>query len=269
MASILKSVPMTPPTPAAPTAPATPDYGLLEQEFIDPYHAWKQSPGPQTMTPLLTAINPVIDSAMRTYAAKGSPTLRSQAKIMAADAINKYDPSRGKLRTHLMYNLQGLRRAGTQESQIIRLPERVGIDLYHLRQSENELRDQLGREASIGELADHTGLSKRRIAYVRKAQPGLPEGMLAPEGEAGEEQAALGPAVQTADTERIWHDYVYHDLTPVDQIIMEHTLGLYGKPILPKKEIASKLGISPGAVTQRAAKIQEKIDKREELSPLL
>lgn len=266
MASMLKTVPMTPP-PIVPT-PQEPG-NLLETEFANPYNAWKAAPGPKTMTPLLSAITPVLDSALRTYAAKGSPTLRSQAKIMAADAIGKYDPTRGKLRTHLMYNLQGLRRAGTQESQIIRLPERVAIDLYHLRQHENELRDQHGRDPSVSELADKSGLSKRRIQYIRKAQPGMPEGMLASEGDVGEEQAALGPAVQQADAERVWHEYIYHDLHPTDQVIMENTLGLFGRPVLPKKEIAKRLNISPGAVTQRAAKIQAKIDRREELSPLL
>lgn len=263
----LIKVPMTPPAATAP-APAPPTT-LLEPEFHDHYHTWKAAPGPKTMAPLLQAINPVIDSAMRTYAGKGSPTLRSRAKIMASEAINKYDPEKGKLRTHLMYHLQGLRRAGTQEGQIIQLPERVAIDLYHLRQHENDLQDQLGRQPSVAELADKSGLSTRRIHYIRRAQPGLPEGMLATEGDVGEEQAALGPAVQQADAERMWHEYIYHDLSPADQVIMEHTLGLYGQPVLPKKEIAEKLGISPGAVTQRAAKIQEKLDKREELSPLM
>lgn len=263
MAQQLFKVPMTPPAPA----PAlTEQETLLEPEFAPHYQAWKAAPSPKTMTPMLKAINPVIESAMRTYAAKGSPTLRSQAKLIAADAIGKYDPARGKLRTHLMYHLQGLRRAGTQEGQIIKIPERVGIDMYHMRQAENELRDKFGRSPSMAELADHTGLSKKRIMYVRRAQPGLPEGMLSSEGEAGEEQTALGPAVQTPESERIWHEYVYHDLQPTDQLIMEHTLGLFGRPILPKKAIAAKLRISPGAVTQRAEKIQALVDKREELS---
>jgi DNA-directed RNA polymerase specialized sigma subunit len=241
---------------------------MLEDEFTEPYKAWKAAPGPATMTPLLKSLNPVIDSAMRTYAGKGSPTLRSRAKLIMADAINKYDPSRGKLRTHLMYNLQGLRRANAQENQIITLPERVAIDLYHLKQHEGNLRDELGRDPSMNELADRSGLSRRRISYINKSQPGLPEGMLSSEGNAGEEQVALGPAVQQADAERVWHEYIYHDLQPADQIIMEHTLGLFGKPTLPKKQIAVMLGISSGAVTQRAAKIQEKIDRREELSPM-
>ena len=264
----LIKVPMTPPEPA-PVESVMPDYGLLESEYTEPYHAWKQAPGPKTMTPMLKAINPVLDSALRTYATKGSPTLRSQAKLLAAEAINKYDPTRSKLQTHLMYNLQGLRRASGREGQIIHLPERIGIDLFHLRQSEEELQDKLGRNPSSSELADHTGLSKRRIAYIRKAQPGMPESMIMQKSDEGEEQAPVGPAVRSPDSERIWQEFVHGDLTPPDQLIMEHTLGLFGQPVLHKKEIARRLNMSPGAVTQRATKIQEKLDKQEELNPLI
>ncbi len=253
-------VKVTPPE----TEPALPQESLIEPEFADHYQAWKDNPTPTTMGGMIKAVNPVIESAVKTYG-RPSPTLRSRAKVISADAINKYDPSKGKLRTHLMYHLQGLRRYSTREQQVIRLPERVSLDLYRIREAENELKDTLGRDPSVAELADRTGLSKRRIGYVRKAQPGMAEGSLAPVGEPGEEQAQLGPAVQSASGEEAWQNFVYHDLGPMDQLIMEHTLGLYGKPILPKKEIARKAGITPGAVSQRAAKIQAQLNRQEEL----
>jgi DNA-binding NarL/FixJ family response regulator len=46
---------------------------------------------------------------------------------------------------------------------------------------------------------------------------------------------------------------------------MEHTVGLHGKKVLPKQGIAAKLNLSPGAISQRAAKIQEKLNRKEEL----
>lgn len=237
---------------------------LLEPEFADHFNDWKKAPTPQTTSLLLKAVNPVIDSALKTYGGRGSsPTLRSKARLMAVDAFKRYDPSRAKLRTHLMSHLQGLRRASAQESQIISIPERVGLDLHKLRLAENELGDKLSREPSTMELADHTGLSHKRIEYIRKAQPGLSEGALAPEGEA-EEGQGIGPAI-TSPESQAWVNFVYHDLNPVDQIIMEHSLGLHGKQILPKQLIAAKLKLSPGAISQRAAKIQEKINKKDEL----
>lgn len=237
---------------------------LLEPEFSKPYQAWKDEPTPLATHAMLTALNPVLDSAMRSYGGKkASPTLRSKAKLLALDALGKYDPMKAKLRTHLMVNLQSLRRAATQEGQIISIPERVGLDLYHLNEAENKLRDKLGRDPSDAELADHTGLSRKRLGYIRMAKPGYAEGSLFNQGEdGGVEQAA--PAVQSTNHDA-WYDFVYHDLHPIDQLIMEHSLGLHGKPILPKQVIAYKLRLSPGAVSQRAAKIQAQLDKQEDL----
>jgi len=241
-----------------------PDMQLLEPEFKEHFDTWKATPNPQTTGNLLKVVDPVIDSALKTYAGRAtSPTLRSKAKLLAVDAFQRYDPSRAKLRTHLMSHLQGLRRASAQESQIISIPERVGLDLHRLRMSENELRDKLGRDPSDMELADHTSLSRKRIEYIRKAQPGLAEGALAPEGEADEGQG-IGPGVVGPEN-NTWVNFIYHDLSPVDQVIMEHTLGLHGKPVLPKQHIAAKLRLSPGAISQRAAKIQEKLDRKDEL----
>jgi DNA-directed RNA polymerase specialized sigma subunit len=239
----------------------------LEPDYETHYQTWKDDPGPHTMGPLLKAVNPVIDSALKSYGgfSSASPTLRTRAQLLAADAIKSYDPQRAKLRTHLMTNLQGLRRYAAREGQVVRVPERVGIDLHRLKNSEAELRDQFNREPSMAELADHSGLSRRRIQHVRRAGGlGMTESQTHGVGEDGDINTH-GPAVVSTDGDRVWHEFVYGDLDPVDQKIMEHSLGLFDQPVLPKKLIARKLGISPGAVSQRSARIQKLIDRRDEL----
>jgi DNA-binding NarL/FixJ family response regulator len=46
---------------------------------------------------------------------------------------------------------------------------------------------------------------------------------------------------------------------------MEHTLGMNNKKVLSNQEIARKLGLSPGAISQRKARIQQLLDRREDL----
>jgi DNA-binding NarL/FixJ family response regulator len=48
---------------------------------------------------------------------------------------------------------------------------------------------------------------------------------------------------------------------------MEHTLGLHGKKVLSNQEIARKLRLTPGAVSQRKATIQQLLNQEQELSP--
>jgi DNA-directed RNA polymerase specialized sigma subunit len=235
---------------------------LLEPEFEPHFNAWKTSPTPDNTTNLLKSIHPVLTAAIRSYGTPGSPTLYSRAKIMALDAMKRYDPSRAKLRTHLMFQLQGLRRHAARESQILSIPEQVALDLNHVRESENILRDNLGRDPSDAELADHTNLSIKRLTYIRKARPSYSEGIFQRPSEEGEDY--YSPPIQERNNVRQWQEFVYHDLSPIDQVIMEHTLGLHNKPVLQNQELAKRLGVSPGAVSQRKARIQGKLDLRDE-----
>ena len=237
----------------------------LEPTFEPHYNAWKSNPNPQTTGNLLKVLDPVINEAIRTYGggAIGSPTLRSKAKRLTIQAINGYDPSRAKLRTHLLSQLQGLRRMSAKEEQVLNIPEQVLLDLGGLRESENQLRDKLSREPSDLELADHTGLSRKRIAYLRTMKPSFAEGRLL---RVDDEGTSLNqPAIENQSGANkglsAWHEFVYYDLDPLDQQIMEHTLGMHNKPVLSNQMIAKKLNLSAGAISQRKARIQDKLDQ--------
>jgi DNA-directed RNA polymerase specialized sigma subunit len=255
--SSLFKTPKVIPTPQ----PVGPYY--LEQNYEPHYNAWKTDPTPENTGTLLKVVDPVIREALRTYGggSSASPTLRSKARLLATKAIDVYDPSKAKLRTHLLSYMQGLRRMSAKEDQILNVPEQVLLDMGGLREAENELRDRLSRDPSDLELADHTGLSRKRIGYLRLMKPSFAEGKLM---EVDEEGSGMSdPSVrQISNNEglRAWHEFVYHDLDPIDQQIMEHTLGLHNKRVLSNQEVAKKLKLSPGAISQRKARIQSKLD---------
>ena len=238
---------------------------LLEPDYAPHYEAWKASPTPENASALLDATKPVLESAVRSYGGVNpSPTLRTRARLLALDAFNRYDPNRAKLRTHLLVHLQGLRRHAAREGQVISIPERVGLDLHRLHTAEDELRDRFSRDPSDAELSEHTGLSMARLAHIRQSKPGYAEGSLRAE-DTGEIYA---PAVMETGTDRHLLEFLYHDLDPSDQVILEHTLGVNRKPILAKQEIARKLGISAGAVSQRAARIQSRLNAIRDTWPI-
>ncbi len=233
--------------------------GLLEPEFEEPFAAWKKNPTPEASGALLKAVQPVIDSAVKTYAtATPGPLLTSRARRLVLEALPAYDSSRAGLRTHLTSRLQGLRRIHASQSHVISIPEMVKIDSGRLQQAHNELTDQLGREPTDLELADHTGFSTRRLKRIRQADFGVPEGMLGKDPETGE---AVQPSVQSANDD--WLDFIYRSSQPTDQLIIEHTYGMNGRKPLSGQEIARRLGITPAAVSQRKAKIQKWLDDRE------
>lgn len=237
--------------------------GRLEEQFAPHYQAWKAQPSPETAGSLLGAVDPVIKEAMRTYGSNSasSPTLRGKARLIALNAIERYDPSRSKLRTHLLTQLQGLRRLAAREEQAIRVPEQMSLDRNRMSSSENELREQLGRDPSDAELADHAGISLRRIGHIRAMPGAFAEGSLTRYDEDG--AGVWQPPVQQQTSDKVQQSmfkFVYHDLDPISQVIMEHTVGMHGKPVLENQQIAQKLRMSPGAVSQRKLKIQQQLD---------
>lgn len=238
----------------------------LEPDFDEAYQGWQQEDNPQTRGALLRRAQPVIDKAVYTYAGKNaSPAVRSQARMMALDAFKSYDPNKGSMKNHLLANLRRLQRTAAQGQQIISIPERVALDRRHLREAEEALRDNLGRDPSDAEIADHTGLSLKRIGHIRRAAAPVNTGSIL-----DEQGEVFSPASRTPGDDRnddAWTQMVYYDLDSTNQAIMDYTLGLHGAPQLENREIANRLGITPGAVSQRKAKIQAMLDERFMVDP--
>lgn len=218
------------------------------------YEAWRTDPTPANMGLLLDKAKPVFQSAIKSYG-QGNEALLPHARRLAVDAFKNYDASKGtKLQTHLMTQLQPLRRRAREYAQVTHVPERVNTDLYQVNQAHQKFFDRHGREPSDREMADATGLSLKRIGYVRTYKPEIAESGLAdPEG------GIFYPGTEKPDPEKILIEYVHHDLDPVDQKILEWRTGLYGKEKLENREIAKRLSLSPGAVSQRAARIAQKM----------
>jgi DNA-directed RNA polymerase specialized sigma subunit len=240
----------------------------LEPEFHDAFRNFKARPGTGANTEILKALRPTLATGLKSFGGPAAnPMLRSRAKRLALDAVRTYDPEQAQLKTHVMNHLQGLNRYAARQGQLLSVPERVAIDRGHLEAAEAELRDTLGREPSSAEVADHTGLSVKRQAYVRGYRPGFAEGQLeaGAGGGDGEGGGWVGPAVAQADPTAARLEFLYHDLDPTNQAIVEHAYGLHGRRQLRPGQIAQKLNLSPGAISQRSARIQRMLDELDDL----
>ena len=146
------------------------------QTFAEPYNAWKATPGPDANAAILKTLDPVIQGAIKTHIGEPNPLLVSRARMMTLEGLRGYDPARGRLQTHLYNHLQGLKRVNRQQTTVLKVPERVALDKYHLDQYTREMSDELGREPTDRELMDRTGFSARRISHIRKYRPAVAEG---------------------------------------------------------------------------------------------
>lgn len=245
--------------PSLPFAGGPSSKKRLEPEYEDVYKAWKTKETPQTRAALLNKLSPVLDTAIQSYGSGSGSALRGQARRMALQALPSYDPARGSLRTHMLSQLRGLYRAGAQSQNIISVPEQVALDRNKIVSAETELRDRLGREPSSQEVASMVGISLKRLAHVRGSRGSVADSQVT-DPLTGNMPSAT-PIQKPTDA---WLNFVYHDLGPHDQVIMDHALGLHGTQQMGTSAIAKKLGITPGAVSQRLSLIQSRLDEMQD-----
>ncbi len=250
------------------TAPAQPTISL-EPEYNKIYEDWKRNPDIANNDRVLKALKPVIDTAVKTYAGSSSnPMVGSKAKQIVIDSLHRYDPSKTKLKTFVFNQLQGLKRFTLQSNQIISIPEQVQLDYVGLFKAEDELKEELGRHPSLSELADKTGLSPKRIEYVRKLRMPSSEGTVLKPMAGSESEDFNDPGVRLMkDTSSAdgWRQLVYYGASDTDKIIMEGAFGMFGSPVLSNEAIAKKLRVTPAAVSIRKKKIQAELDKQSDI----
>ena len=222
------------------------------------YEAWSEKDDPDTRKKLFEAARPTIDNSIKTYVGGTDPSARSHARNLAYQAFKKYDPKKGaKLRTHLMIQLQPLRRFAARRRHLTHIPEKVQYEMSGIAEAEAALADRLGREPTEEEVADRTGISVKRLKKIRK----YGNGVVSESMRRTDEGAPLQDAVVEDNPMDRWMDYVYHDLSPVDKKILEWRTGYNGKPVLKNSDIAKKLRLTPGAVSQRAKKISQQLEE--------
>jgi DNA-directed RNA polymerase specialized sigma subunit len=222
------------------------------------YDAWKAKPDKHTLTPLISSLTPVINSAIGAYGYAGDPNIRNVARIMTIDALPKYDPSRAALDTFVFGELRRLQREGPKHEEAIPLPERVALGRLELDRTTADMAAEYGREPTDDEIRDKLGLSAKRLRTLR----GIGNRRI---GELRDEQGnPVYAAEDEMDDSELWRDLVVSSLGTTDRQIYSWMSGVNGKR-LSTAEVASRLRISPPAVSQRVAKIMAKMAEGDKL----
>ena len=205
------------------------------------------------LKPLLDAHAPIIEKEVTRWGASGLPpvVLRAQARKLAIEAFKSYDPAKAKLTTHVMNHMQRMDRFVNTHAPDIRVAqEKVHLGNKVIR-AKHELELNLGREATVDEIAKHAGVGKETIGTLRRHQARL---YSSNEGEDSFNQ----PVRDDIDHAGLVMGFLHHDLSPQQQIVFRHLTGHDGHEVLPPAEIAKKAGISVQRVSNIKAQILKK-----------
>lgn len=187
----------------------------------------------------------------------GDPAyLRTQGKLLAMKALDRYDPTKASMATYLTQQLMPLRRTSRQQMNLTGIPDRLMIANQRLESAQTELLDELGREPTLQEVADRINVSVKQLRRMQNMGHAKNTGSYAAAAaESMGEGGPSSPEVRRRLNDEYVNQYVLSDLDPVSAEIFKHDNQLGGKRRLSTEALARKLGLSPGAISQRRNKI--------------
>lgn len=220
----------------------------------DQYQIWKADPSASNLYNVVAGLKPTIQSVLASMGGS-SPSIASKARVVAAKAVQSYDESAGvSLPTWVSQNLRQLSRDIRKSNSDIQIPEGVQLDAFAIYKAEQELLDELGREPTVGEVANRSHLSIKRIQDVKKKnkKQGTESGTT---GEDGSSSIVQNTTDYTDESLR----YVYEDSDRTDQKIIEYTTGFGGTDTLESGEIMKRLHLTPVQLTRRKMRLSKRV----------
>lgn len=250
--SISEVVGLTQPEPIEEIKEDAPDAGSLS-----PYEKWQLFKDSDSLYEVTKSLRPTIDSVVASLGGTGNPQIASKARVIAAKAIQSYDPSAGAtLPTWVSQQLRQLTRDIRKSNNLVHIPDGVQLDAYALYRAESEFEDEHGREPTVEELADISHLPVKRILDVRtKMRPIITDAGT----ETDEGSSTL--QVESSDYTQDALDYVYAESDRNDKKILEYTVGYGGAPVLSNDQIMQKLRLTPVQLSRRKARLSLRINE--------
>lgn len=208
---------------------------------------WKQNRSQQNTRKVIQLLSPTIQSALHTYAPGQQKQFRVKATNIALDSLKNFDQTKKiSPSTYVFTSLQRLNRVRRQRQNLIHIPQSQVYAKSIIDKKKQQLQNKLGRQATDQELCDSIGISKKKLDRINS-------NVVFNQSSAVNAQSGDSTFKVKGLTQDDYFKYIYDSVSPIDKKIMQWTKSKN----ISNNQIARKLNISPGAVSQRKAKIQQ------------
>lgn len=213
---------------------------------------WKQQNDYTAYRKLKDKNRGMVMQAVNTYRAANIPSssLEAEAWTLFDDAVNNFKTTEGaKFSTYLNYQLRKLDRHTKKYQNVARIPEALAGKIGDYDRVQQELAQRTGKQPTHQEMAKAMGMSVKHVKQLHTSRRGdIYESWSEEDGGINYDERTNWLLVELRD-----------ELTEQERKVYDHLIGYNTKMITNKRELAAKLGMSPGRVSQITGDISRKI----------
>ncbi len=203
--------------------------------------------------------------------------LVSEGNIGLMKAVERFDPTKGgKLSTYGSWWIkQSIKRALANQSKTIRLPVHMVDKIAKLRRISGMLAEAYGREPTVEELSEETGIPLKKLVLLKRAAQ-RPTSLDAPIGDEDSssfsevigDEHAVSPFDALSEKNMFGQlDELMEVLDERESKIIESRFGLEGKDPMTLEEVGQEFGVTRERIRQlqniALDKMRKNLRKRE------
>lgn len=220
---------------------------MTDEELI---RDWKKTRNIMSYRQLKNRHSGMVHGMVNRYSASSVPrtSLEAEAWKNFDEAVERFDPDAGaKFSTFLNYQIRKIDRHTKKYQNIARIPEALSAKIGDYDRHFQEQSLKLKRQPTQKEMAKLMGIPQKHVKQlVESRRSDLWEGKFE-----GEHEQTI------ADNWLL--EELREELNPQEQEVYDYLIGFRKKKISNKKDLAKKLNMSPGRISQITRNISTKI----------